>query len=125
VCEREIERKLEAAPLVDLPGGADDRIIAAIEAAQPSRQLSWWQRGVPLWQAAAACLALCAVTFVAAWMLIQNNTTDEPIDSIVAPQPAPVTTGGLAGDLDDEPPVWRSDTSKWRLIQPANQEGSM
>ena len=64
--EDEIERLIEELPSRGLSADAEGRIVAAMsraaESAGGSRPMPWWSRGVPLWMAAAACVAMCAAT---------------------------------------------------------------
>ena len=61
--DEQIERTLRAVPLRSLPEQADAEIVAALRAV---RRTPWYARRVALWQAAAACLVVGLVTWLAA-----------------------------------------------------------
>lgn len=109
----ELERKLRAVPVRALSADADAEIIAAIRAAA-GRARPWYARPVPLWQAAAACLVLCAAT----WLLggTGRTPTAPSVDSGAAPESSSVVVR-----LDE--PLFREvssaldrmDVSRWQL----------
>jgi hypothetical protein len=57
----DLEKLLVGLPVRGLSPAAESEVLSAILAARPPVR-HWWQRAVPLWQAAAACLLLASVT---------------------------------------------------------------
>ncbi|MFH1416882.1 MAG: hypothetical protein ABII12_01145 [Planctomycetota bacterium] len=63
----DIENLLAETPTRTMPDDDRRRISDAIRAADGGRQRRrWWSRTIPAWQAAAACLAVCLITWSAA-----------------------------------------------------------
>ena len=59
----EIERLLARLP-VRTPEPARERELLALLNAPPALVRAWWTRGIPLWQAAAACIAVFAASLI-------------------------------------------------------------
>lgn len=114
--EPEIERRLQELPSRGLSAGAEARIEAAMSrAAYPvnrTRPAPWWSLGVPLWLAAAACLAMCAATALvlrglvgrgAPSLVAQRDAEEAGRHEVVT---APVSTAsGL-----------RTDIRRWKVL---------
>lgn len=63
--DKQIEKWLKSDPQRTLPPEAEQRIAAAVSAAQSRSTPHWWSAGIPLWQAAAACVAVFLITLMA------------------------------------------------------------
>lgn len=117
----ELAALLAGLPRIELGPAREARILAALQRAAAPRG-RWWVRGVPLWQAAAACVAVAGLTAAAFWTTVPRATGDRIGD------PSPRLEAG-AGDapvvvrLDAPvfshrsrpPPI---DVSRWRLLGP-------
>ncbi len=108
----EFEHKLKAVPVRSLSARADAEIVAAVRAAT-GQACPWYVRSVPLWHAAAACILLCAAT----WLLGSIGRTPTTLRG-------DRSTGLEAGSVVvhfDEPlfretsSLDRMDVSRWRV----------
>jgi len=112
--EDKTEQLLKSLAVRTLGPDADSRIVAAVQAADATRPRHWWARGIPLWQAAAACLAVFAVTFlgVRAWL--------PPTSAPSRMQPIPVESPQT--EKADRPPYY-TDISGWKVSVVTNRGG--
>ncbi len=121
----ETERLLASAPTQQLSPEAEQRILSAVVACSPPPSVNWWMRRVPLWQAAAACILLCAATFGLTRGVGRITVGNEP--KSLDPSPA---AAGVAGQPKsettlvrvDQPlfvrparPPYHADISRWSL----------
>ena len=119
----ETERLLASAPTRRLSPEAERRILNAVVASSAARPANWWLRRIPLWQATAACILLCAATFALARGLGRISKSSESKSSdrsatraVVADQPKIQTTLVQI----DQPlfgrrtrPPYRTDIARW------------
>jgi hypothetical protein len=112
--EDKTEQLLKSLAVRTLGPDADSRIVAAVQAADPPRHRHWWARGIPLWQAAAACLAVFAVTFLSV------RASLSPTGAPTQVQPTPVESPQT--EKTDRPPYY-TDISGWKVSVVPNQGG--
>ena len=115
----ELERLLASAPTRELSPAAEERIVSAVRTAQPRPAARWWARPVPLWQAIAACAAVCVTTLsIASMGPAAEPSNSGPVRSAVSgqalPQPAPATTAPITNDGRPRR-MYQTDTSQWVL----------
>ena len=105
MCDEQFEGQLRSVPTRTFSAEADERILAAIREAGADRsRRSWWRKGVPLWQAAAACLIASLVT----WVVM--GVRPGPAQNV----PAPTTDGtALADGSSVRRPPYYTDISTW------------
>jgi len=106
--EQKIEQWLKSANVKQLSAEADERISAAIIAADDTHYYPLWRRRIPVWQAAAACVAISVLTLIAAGMFHRDNTREVKPSSL-----APVA---LTRNEVEEPPPYLTDASKWKVL---------
>ena len=94
----ELERMLAGLP-VAAPDPARERELLALLRTPPAISTSWWTRRIPVWQAAAACVAVFAASLI--WL------RDPP-----PPQPAPA--GPVVVKIDQ--PLFAQAASAGELI---------
>ena len=115
----DLEALLAGLPRTELGPAREARILAALQGAA-ERRGRWWVCGVPLWQAAAACVAAAGLTAAAVW------TSTSRARGAGYGDPSPRLEAG-AGDapvvvrLDAPVFAHRSrstpmDVSRWRLL---------
>ena len=116
----ETERLLESAPTRRLSPEAERRILSAVVACSPAPSVNWWMRRVPLWQAAAACILLCAATFGLARIVSNRGVEQRSIENRPVRREAEATSAALVSL--DQPifgapllPSYRLDISKWQF----------
>ncbi len=121
--DNDLENLLAQTPTRVLPDDDRRRISEAIRAAERRHvHCHWWPRTVPAWQAIAACLAICLITWSAARL---HN------DPIQRQPPAPSEVDGTEQAKDsaafvsiDRPlfdnrrtrSAYRSSITRWRPI---------
>jgi len=112
--EDKTEQLLKSLAVRTLGSDADSRIVAAVQAAHATRPRRWWARGIPLWQAAAACLAVFAVTFLGV------RASSSPAAAPPRVQTAPIDSP--QNEKADRPPYY-TDISGWKVSVVTNQGG--
>lgn len=113
--EQKTEQWLKSAKLKQLSAEVDKRILDAIIAADASSSPHLWQRRIPIWQAAAACLTISVLTLLAAGMFNRDTTQKA--------QPNTPTPVALTQNKSKEPPPYLTDASKWKVLY-ISPEGS-
>ncbi len=106
--EQEIEQWLKSANLKQLSAEANERIRSAILATDETPSHTWWRRRIPMWQAAAACVAISVLTLIVAGMI--NRT---PTRELKPASPSPIALS--RNEVLDQPP-YLTDASKWRIL---------
>lgn len=113
--EQNTEQWLKSANLKRLPAEADERIRAGILAVDKTPSPPWWRQRIPLWQAAAACVAISVLTLILAGMFNRDATQEA--------QPSTPTPIALTQNKSEEPPPYLTDASKWKVLN-ISTEGS-
>lgn len=106
----ELERALGRLP-VQAPDPLRERELLAL-LRSPASEASWWTRRIPLWQAAAACVAVFAINV--AWLhepRPQRPTAVEPV--VVRIDQALFVQADAAGE--------RIDPSRWGSLPSARE----
>jgi len=76
----QIEQRLASTPTRQLTPDGRRQIVDAILAADRDRRDRWWSRRIPVWQAAAACIAACLVSF-----LVARTSTSGTVQEVQPP----------------------------------------
>ncbi len=127
--EQPIESLLGSVPTKRLEPADASEILSAIRAAG-ERRPSWWRRGIPAWQAAAACLI---VAIGAAWLdrAIIVRSVDSTTSRITAHEPEKSPPSGIPGVVlaglresmgGASRPAYQTDLRHWRVIRSGDVE---
>lgn len=110
-----VEQLLRSLPVQTLAPDAEHEIVAAVRAAGQSRRVHWWQRRIPIWGAAAACLLVCLATWFATGWRRTEPVTGNDLPPILN---APSVFVRLDRPLfrQNEAPANKIDTSRWRVL---------
>lgn len=121
----ETERLLASVATRELDPGARRQIVQAVLAADVGCRRRWYVRSIPLWQAAAACVAVCVTAFLAARMIPvdqPHSGRESPPFSIKAGDDVAVASTFVSLDPavfgSRRGPVYHTDISRWKTITP-------
>ena len=117
-----IEDLLRAAPPPAIDPRREAQLIAAILAAHS--RTPWWRRGVPLWQAAAACVAFASLGLLWSGQSAQTYPGPTPDASATTPTttqtpqapPEPHNLRVAANVFTRDSTAHRLDISHWKPV---------
>jgi hypothetical protein len=114
----EIESRLAGLPVRTFAPEIETRIISAALAARP-KERRWWQRSVPLWQAAAAALLFAAAaglaTYVRADVSRSSDATPIQIAGLNHSGAAPVVVATQSNS------PYALDIRRWQVLAATTQ----